>query len=327
MNNAQTNIFPIEGFYIGHYTNLDDATGCTAIVCPEGATCSVDVRGGAPATRETDLLSPERTVQKAHCVLLSGGSAYGLAASDGAMEVLEGKNIGFDVGLGKVPIVPSACLFDLCCGSFDVRPGKEEGQIAVLNAFENASNPLQQGNIGAGTGCTVAKFAGFDHAMKGGLGIGYRKVDSLEVQAIVAVNACGDVINPKTGKTLCAAYLEDDGNCTFTKSNEILKQMQHKIPMNITNTTLGCVTTNAKLTQAECKRVAIMAHDGYANCIKPTHSPLDGDAIFVMSTDKVQSTVELIGTLAQEAIEDAIVNAAMQAKTLFGYKSCSDLNI
>ena len=315
----------IEGILIGHFTDLEGGTGCTAIVAPDGAICAVDVRGGAPATRETDLLAPERTVQKAHCVMLSGGSAYGLEASVGAMDILEEKGIGFDVGLGKVPIIPSACLFDLYCGSFKARPGAQAGRRAIEAAFTSDQSDIQQGNIGAGTGCTVAKFAGFEHAMKSGLGIGIRKVDDLVVKAIVAVNACGDIVNPKTGELLCAAYTEIDGVDTFTTSVEILKQMQHKIPLNITNTTLGCVVTNAKLTQAEAKRVAIMAHDGYASCIKPVHSPLDGDAIFVMATENCQAAVELVGALAQEAIEEAIVNAITHAKSLHGFKAHADL--
>lgn len=324
MSDIQANSF-VEGILIGHYTDRENGTGCTALVAPEGAICSVDVRGGAPATRETDLLSPERTVQKAHCVILSGGSAYGLNACAGAMEILEARSIGVDVGTGKVPIVPAACLFDLYCGSFNVRPDATAGRKAVEDAFTRSQLDDEQGNIGAGTGCTVAKFAGFDHAMKGGLGVGIRTVDDLVVKAVVAVNACGDIINPQTGEILCASYTEIDGIDTFTTSADILKQMQHKIPLNITNTTLGCVMTNAKLTQAEAKRVAIMAHDGYATCIKPVHSPLDGDAIFVMATEKCQAAVELVGTLAQEAIQDAIVNAVLRAESLHGYKAHNDL--
>ncbi len=315
----------VEGILVGHYTDLEHGTGCTAIIAPEGAVCAVDVRGGAPATRECDLLSPERTVQKAHCVMLSGGSAYGLAASTGAMEILEEKAIGFDVGCGKVPIVPSACLFDLYCGSFDVRPDATAGKNAVQDAFDSKCRCVEQGNIGAGTGCTVSKFAGIDHAMKGGLGTACKTVDDLVVEAIVAVNACGDVIDPSTGDVLCAPYTEIDGVDTFTRSSTILKQMQHKIPLNITNTTIACVMTNAKLTQAEAKRVAIMAHDGYSRCINPVHSPLDGDAVFVMATEKCDAAIELVGTLAQEAIEEAIVNAVLHAESLHGYKSHNDL--
>ncbi len=317
----------LDGIYIGHYTNLENATGCTAIVAPESAVCSVDVRGGAPATRECDLLSPERTVQKAHCVMLSGGSAYGLAAATGAMEVLEEQGIGFDVGAGVVPIVPSACLFDLYCGSFTKRPTAMEGKLAVLDALEKKSSTSEQGNIGAGTGCTVAKFAGFEHAMKGGLGYATRSVDDLVVSAIVATNACGDIIDPRTGDVLCAPYTEVDGQITFTSSVDVLKQMQHKIPLNITNTTIGCVMTNAKLTQAEAKRVAIMAHDGYATCIKPVHSPLDGDAIFVMATEKCEAAIELVGALATEAIEEAIINAVQSADSLHGYKAAKDIKL
>ncbi len=315
----------VKGIYVGHYTDEKNGTGCTAIVAPEGAICAVDVRGGAPATRESDLLSPERTVQKAHCVVLSGGSAYGLAPSTGAMDVLEKNDIGFDVGLGKVPIVPSACLFDLGCGSFDVRPDAQAGRIAVEDALSSEDSLIPQGNVGAGTGCTVAKFAGFDHAMKGGLGLGTRCIDDLVVQALVAVNACGDIINPQTGELLCASHAQVNGEDILTSSTEILKQMQHKIPLNITNTTLGCIMTNAKLTQAEAKRVAIMAHDGYATCIKPVHSPLDGDAIFVMATEQCNAAVELVGTLAQEAVEEAIVNAILHARTTHGFIAHRDL--
>ncbi len=315
----------IDDIYMGHYTDLEHGTGCTAIVAPKGAICAVDVRGGAPATRECDLLSPERTVQKAHCVMLSGGSAYGLSAATGAMEVLEDASIGFDVGAGKVPIIPSACLFDLYCGSFDVRPDANCGHIAVQNAMGDDKGADQQGNIGAGCGCTVAKFAGFDHAMKGGLGIGTKTAGDLVVQAVVAVNACGDIYNPETGELMCAPCFEQDGKDFLTPSAQILKKAQNDIPLNITNTTIGCIVTNAKLTQAEAKRVAIMAHDGYARCINPTHSPLDGDALFVMATESCEAALELVGVLAQEAVEEAIINAVVHAEALHGYKAYSDL--
>ena len=324
MNMDESKSF-IKGIQIGHYTDLKHGTGCTAIVAPEGATCAVDVRGGAPATRESDLLSPDRTVQKAHCVMLSGGSAYGLETCSGAMDILEKKNIGLNVGLGVVPIVPGACLFDLYCGSFQVRPNADTGKKAILDALEADQHNMVQGNVGAGIGCTVAKFGGMEHAMKGGLGLGMRCIDDLAVSAVVAVNACGDIINPYTNEILCASYSEVDGIDVLTTSAELLKQKQHNMPLDITNTTLGCVMTNARLTQAEAKRVAIMAHDGYANCIHPVHSPLDGDVIFVLATDKCQAPLELIGVLAQEAIQDAIVNAVMNAESLHGYKAYKDL--
>ncbi len=192
----------IPGFLAGHATLAEAGTGCTAIVCPKGATGAVDVRGGAPATRETDLLRPEETVNVLHCVMLSGGSAYGLAAASGAAEELERRGVGLDVGVGIVPIVSSACLFDLACGSATVRPGMEEGAQAVAAAFEEKDEPLARGNVGAGCGCTVGKLEGPERAMKSGLSEDVESAGKLLVGALSAVNAVGNICDPETGKPL-----------------------------------------------------------------------------------------------------------------------------
>lgn len=316
-------ITDIEGIYVGNATNAEAGTGCTVIVCPAGATGGVDVRGGAPATRETDLLRPEETVQVLHAVVLSGGSAFGLAASAGVAEELERRDIGLDVGVAKVPIVSGACLFDLMCGRADVRPTAADGAAAVAAALDGERAPLEVGNVGAGTGCTVGKLAGAERCMKSGLGESLQTCGELVCGAVVAVNAVGDVVDPVSGSGI--AGLLDEAGERVVDSTEALLSPAATMPLSRTNTTISCVVTNAKLTKAEATKVAQMAADAYAHTIRPTHTTNDGDTIFVMATGEVEMPLDVVGVLATKALERAIVDGALSARGDYGFKAACDL--
>lgn len=314
--------FPIAGVFAASVSNHEAGTGCTAIVCPGGATGAVDVRGGAPATRETDLLRPEETVDRLHCVVLSGGSAYGLAAACGAAEELERRGIGLDVGVGVVPIVSSACVFDLACGSPDVRPGTAEGALAVARALDERDRELEAGNHGAGCGCTVGKLRGPAHAMKGGLGRATASSGELVCCAIAAVNAFGNVVDPKDGSPV-AGTLSNEGR-PLDLAGSLAAHSDH-VPFLRTNTTISCVVTNAFLTKAQATKVAQISADAYAHAIKPTHTTNDGDTIFVMATGEVEVTVDEVGMLATRALEEAIVDGVRSAEGAYGFPAVSDL--
>ncbi len=315
-------ITQIPGIFAGHATNAQAGTGCTVIVCPAGATGAVDVRGGAPATRETDLLRPEETVQQLHAVVLSGGSAFGLAASTGVAEELEQRDIGLDVGVAKVPIVSGACLFDLMCGDAKVRPDAAMGAEAVAAAFDHAGEPLGRGNVGAGTGCTVGKVAGPARCMKSGVGECVCQAGDLMCGAVVAVNAVGNVVDPTTSAPI-AGVIAADGTHIISVA-EAFEEAVAAMPLR-TNTTISCVVTNAKLTKAEATKVAQMSADAYAHAIRPTHTTDDGDTIFVMATGEVEAGVNTVGMLAIEALESAIVDAARSAEGAYGFKAACDL--
>lgn len=317
-------ITQIPGIYAAHATNEEGGTGCTVIVCPKGATGGVDVRGGAPATRETDLLRPEETVQQLHAVVLSGGSAYGLAASCGVAEELERQGIGLDVGVGVVPIVTSACLFDLPCGDVHSRPTAADGATATRQALATHGSPLARGNVGAGTGATVGKLAGPEHAMKSGLGEDVQTNGDLVCGAVSAVNAAGNVIDPATG-TPIAGLRGFDGSISSTE-DALLAMTQNPVGFDRTNTTISCVVTNARLTKPQATKVAQMAADAYAHAIRPTHTTNDGDTIFVMATGEVDALVDVVGVLATRALERAIADAARQATGAYGLPAARDLS-
>ncbi len=332
-----SSITQIPGFVAANATNEAGGTGCTVIICPKGATAGVDVRGGAPATRETDLLRPEETVQSLNAVMLAGGSVFGIAASCGATEELERAGIGLNVGVGVAPIVSGACLFDLPVGDPSCRPTAEDGATAVAKALAQVDmppierTPLERGNVGAGTGCTVGKLSGPAHAMKCGLGEAVRFAGPLVCGAVVAVNACGDVVDPRTGQPI-AGQLADDGQ-TLQSSKKMLLNIAAAMPLDSmaeplprTNTTISCVVTNAHLTKAEATKVAQMAADAYAHAINPTHTTNDGDTVFVMAKGEVQAPVDVVGTLATQALEEAIVDGALCARSAYGLKAACDLS-
>lgn len=311
----------IDGIKVGHAQDLKAATGCTVIICEEGATGGVDVRGGSPGTRETDLLDPQNLVDKIHAVMLSGGSAFGLDAASGAMKYLEEKDIGFDVQVTKVPIVCSAVLFDLVVGDYKVRPDLEMGYKACVNATEKE---CPNGNIGAGTGATVGKFLGIERAMKGGLGSYAIQIGDLKVGAIVAVNALGDIIDPETGEVLAGLLDEDKKNLAGTE-NIMAKKYSEKKNIFSGNTTIGVVATNGIFTKAEANKLASMSHNGYARTMRPAHSIFDGDTIFAMATGKIEADINVVGFLAARAMERAVVNAIKSAESAYGFKAYREL--
>lgn len=317
-------ITQIPGIFAAHVTNAAAGTGCTVIVCPKGATGGVDVRGGAPATRETDLLRPEETVQTLNAVVLSGGSAYGLAASCGVAEELERHGIGLDVGVGVVPIVSGACVFDLACGDPRVRPSAEDGAQATRLALASSGEPLPRGNVGAGTGCTVGKLGGPARTMKSGLGEDVESAGALICGAVSAVNACGDVVDPTSGAPI-AGLRTPEGTALASTEEEVLSLAAQMPLERRTNTTISCVVTNARLTKPQATKVAQMAADAYAHSIRPTHTTNDGDTIFVMATGEVEAQVDVVGVLATRALERAIADGARSATGAYGFPAARDL--
>jgi len=309
---------------VGHFTLKERPTGCTVILTEGGATASVDVRGTAPATRETDLLSPVGIVQQIHAITLSGGSAFGLDAASGVMKYLEEKGIGFPFGGAHVPTVPGASLFDLIVGDPKIRPSADCGYQAAKTA---TSDPVAEGSVGAGAGATVGKSSGDRmRAMKAGIGSAAIVMpDGLIVAALVAVNAAGDIVDPETGK-IVAGVRTRDGN-GLADARVLLRRGELHGGRPGENTTLGVVATNAALTKTQALRVAQMAHDGFARAISPAHTPVDGDAIFALATGAKsgEANVGLIGELAAEATADAIVRAATQATGIPGFPAARDL--
>ena len=335
----------VQGIKVGHFTHSRRPTGCTVVLCEEGAVAGVDVRGGAPGTRETDLLNSVNTVSQVHALVLSGGSAFGLAAADGVMRYLEEKGIGYRVGRVRVPIVPAAILFDLLVGDSAIRPTAESGYKACQAARGGPRTKLEQGNVGAGAGATVGKLLGRERAMKGGLGTAsLRLPGGLVVAALVAVNAVGDIFDYRRGKLLAGARTADGKRLAdvmallrkgqlppFKPSSRKQKQKQKQ------NTTIGVVATNAALTKAEANKVAQMAHDGLARAIQPVHTPADGDTLFAVATGKLKPAAGnapgflgagsqgIVGALAAEVVAAAVVSAILHAKGIPGYPACSDL--
>lgn len=316
----------IDGLKVGHFTDDRRPTGCTVILCEKGAVAGVDVRGGAPGTRETDLLNPLNTVQQIHAVVLSGGSAFGLDAASGVMRYLDEQGIGFAVGETiHVPIVPAAILFDLEIGDPKIRPNADSGYAACKNA---SSGEIAEGNVGAGAGATIGKMFGPKFAMKSGLGTASLRAGNsgVIVAALAAVNAVGDVYDPKTGAILAGARADDGKSMRNT-----VKQIRGGYSVFKTapgkNTTLGVVATNAALTKSEAAKVAQMAQDGLARAINPVHTPFDGDTVFALSTGTLKGDAQVgaIGALAAEALAEAIVRAVTQASSIPGYPSYRDL--
>lgn len=319
-------ITDVSGVKVGHYTDSRAVTGCTVVLTTEGAVAGVDVRGAAPGTRETDLLRPLNLVQEAHAIVLSGGSAYGLAAADGVMTYLEEQGVGYPVGVGVVPIVASAILFDLAIGDPDIRPRPENGYQACLSADSFA--PLQ-GSVGAGAGATVGKALGPDRAVKGGLGSASRCVGDYIVGALVAVNALGSIVDPETGALIAGP--RDPRSNAFLDTIDLLENpTAEPVEMSaIQNTTLAVVATDAPLSKEQANKVAQMAHDGLAMAIRPAHTMFDGDVVFALSTGKGAPVSEVtpIGAAATRALSSAIVNAITRATSLGGVPSVSDLEV
>ena len=317
MNNAITDV---GGILVGHAQDYEGCTGCTVILCGNGAVAGVDVRGGAPGTRETDCLDPSNLVQQVHAIYLGGGSAFGLAGATGVMRWLEERNIGFDVGGLVVPIVPGAVLFDLKLGSGSARPDAAMGYEACRNA---SAGPVLQGSVGAGTGATVGKAAGLSRVMKGGLGSASRQLGPLVVGAIVAVNCFGDVKDPSSGEILAGTL--DATGLGFADSLETYAKGIGEADVFSSNTTIGVIACNARLDKAQARRVAMSAHDGYARSIDPVHTLFDGDSIFCLATGEVEADLSLIGAIAAQVMARAVVNAIAAATSLGGAPSRKEI--
>jgi L-aminopeptidase/D-esterase-like protein len=305
----------VAGFLLGQAQDTDAATGCTVIISPDGAVCGVDIRGGSPGTRDVSALDPLRNRKVVHAVLLAGGSAFGLDAAGGVMRYLEERGVGRDVGVTRVPNVCAAILFDLKCGSHNVRPDVAMGYRACEDAY--AANALQSGNFGAGTGATVGKSRGTQFAMKGGVGFAAFRHESLRVGAAVAVNCVGDVL--ESGKIIAGA-LGDDG--TFADSERvILDDYMSRKDFFSENTVLACIVTNARADKAGAQRVAGHGQNGIVRAIRPAHSIFDGDTVFAMCTGEIDATPDAVGVLAAAAVESAIADAVRSARAYGGYSA------
>lgn len=325
---CSSSITHVAGIEVGHFTSPLRPTGCTVVIAREGAVAGVDVRGAAPGTRETDLLEPTHLVDRIHAVMLAGGSAFGLDAAAGAVRWLEERGIGFDVGVARVPLVPAAVLFDLHVGDARIRPDAAAGYAAceaaaAASASASASSsgaatlPLAEGCVGAGAGAAVGKLFGMAHAMKGGIGSASVTVDGVTVGALVACNAVGDVVDPETGRPVAGARTADGLHLRDTR-RALLAGDAPRTLLAGTNTTIGVVATDAVITKAQARRLAVCAHDGLARAINPVHTLSDGDTLFALGTGRAGKPLGMmvLSTMAAEATARATVRAVLTARSL-----------
>ncbi len=313
-------ITDIPGIKVGHYTDKEGITGCTVILCEQGAVAGVDVSGSAPGTRETDLLRPGNLVEKVQAVLLGGGSAFGLDAACGVMKYLEQRGFGHETSAGRVPIVPAAIIFDLNIGNSKIRPGSEQGYQACLEASDAE---VAEGCVGAGTGATVGKVFGIDRATKSGLGTASQMVaDDVVVATLVVVNAFGDVIDGKTGKVIAGPRQPDKNG--FLSTSEILKSGKPGRAVTF-NTVIGVVATNVKLSKVGANKLARVAQVGIARSINPCHTVYDGDVLFALSLGEKTGDFDLISSVAAELVATAITRAVLKAETTAGVPATSSL--
>lgn len=297
-------ITDVSGIKVGQITDREGLTGCTVILCPPGTTGGCEVRGGAPGTRETALLASEKTVSEVHAVLFTGGSAFGLAAADGVMQYLEEMGIGYETSWGKVPIVPSAVIFDLYSGNPKSRPDKTMGYQACVNA----TTEVEEGSVGAGTGATVGKWAGPSFAMKGGVGTSSQSLGKLVVGALAVVNSIGDVVD-ESGRVIAGAR---------NSEGFLAEKIPFRLPpeLQIGNTTLLCIATNAKLNKVEANILAQRSQNALALAIRPSHTSMDGDTVITLATHEVEETIDLVAELAIKAGVQAIRRAVLKANKL-----------
>ena len=318
----EISITQVGNIRIGQVEDTKAATGCTVIISEQGMAAGLDVRGGGPASRDSELLDPLAAAGFVHAVLLAGGSAFGLDCAGGVMAYLEEHDIGFDVGVTKVPLVVQSDLFDLTVGDKSVRPDRAMGYEAAKRAME-APN-YRDGNYGAGCGATVGKICGMDTCMKSGIGSYAIELGELKIGAIVAVNALGDIYDWKTGKKIAGLLTEDKKD--FRDTVEVMKQSiavhENKF---VENTTIGAVITNAKFDKSQLCKIAGMTHNGYARSIRPVHTTADGDSIYALSVGDVSADQDLVGTLAADVMSEAIKRAVENAETAYGFVSASDL--
>ena len=304
-------ITDIEGIRVGHASNREAMTGCTVILCEEGAVGGVEIRGSATGTRQIDSLYPVHVVQYVHAILLTGGSSFGLDAAGGVVRYLEERGKGFDVGITHVPIVPTAVIFDLPLGDHRVRPDADMAYQACLDASTEA---VEEGSVGVGTGATVGKLFDLDRACKGGVGTASLEAEGVVVGAIAAVNALGDVVDERSGEILVG--LRDEGGSRFSNTTELLRQGIWKKGFgssSLGNTTIGVIATNVALNREDTIKVAQMAHNGLARVISPINTTFDGDIVFAISVGKREGEVNNVGALAEAAIVEAVKRAVMKA--------------
>lgn len=301
----------VPGFRVGHYTDQSALTGCTVILCPPNTRGSCDVRGSSPGTREVALLAPDKTMQEVHAILLSGGSAFGLAAAEGVVKWLDEHDIGYPTPWAKIPIVPAAVVFDLNVGDADVYPDGLAGYTACESATEG---PIEEGSVGAGTGTTVGKWRGIEYWMKGGLGTASVSAGDVVVGALVVVNAVGDVLDEQ-GKVLAGAVTTDG---KFFGEIDPYRIFARGKVLGRTNTTLAVVATNANYTKTELFRIAQRMHDGMARAILPVHTSFDGDVAFALSRGTISADLDLVAELAAQLTAHAIRTAVRKAKGLQG---------
>ena len=323
MHNAITDV---AGIKVGHYTNSQAATGCTVVLCEDGAVPGVDVRGSAPGTRETDLMRTGNLVQEVHGIALSGGSAFGLDSASGVMRYLEEREIGYRIGPGVVPIVPAAIIFDLGLIDHKVRPGADEGYQACLEAV---AGPIAEGSVGAGTGATVGKVLGKSNATKGGIGTASIRLGNITIGAIAVVNAFGDVIDPHTGKVLAGP--RDEQSKSFLRTDEILGSSNHPREQQggPSNTTLAIVATDACLNKEQANKLAQVGQDGLAIAVRPCHSMGDGDVVFALATGKSDGEIDMrqLCSFTSQIVAKAIVRGAIMAKGLGGVPSAKEFSL
>ena len=310
-------ITDVAGIEVGHFSDPRRPTGCTVVLTREGAVGGVDVRGAAPGTRETDLLSPGNLVQQVHGIMFAGGSAWGLAAAEGAMRWLEERGIGLDVRFGTLPIVPAAVLFDLPMGDARIRPDAAAGYAACEAASTQAP---AEGNVGAGSGALVGKLFGVDRAMKGGIGNASITVGGVTVGALIACNALGDVIDPDTAQVVAGARTAD-GRALLDTRRALMRGELPKPLLAGTNTTIGVVATDAVLTKVQANRLAMVAHDGLARSINPVHTMSDGDTLFALATGRVPLEgdapgMTVLGAMAAEVVARATLRAVLAAQSV-----------
>jgi L-aminopeptidase/D-esterase-like protein len=322
----------IDGIRVGHAQDTEAITGCTVVLCEDGAVGGIDQRGGAPGTRETDALHPVHLVDKVHAVMLAGGSAFGLDAAGGAMRYLEEKGVGFNVGVARVPIVPSAILFDLGIGDPQRRPDAAMGYQACLNASADAP---AEGSVGAGTGATVGKILGMGQATKGGIGSAGAEIGGgVQVGALIAVNAFGDVIDPANGAILAGARPLAKGplklgSGQWADTLELMRGLAGRTILEFAqrgNTVIGVVATNAKFNKEESNKVARMAMNGLARTIRPANTMLDGDTLFALATGKKKADVNIVGAFAAELVAEAVLRAVSQASGMGGIPAAHEVN-
>ena len=315
-------ITDIEPLMIGQTENKESGTGCTVIICKDGMRAGLDVRGGGPASRDSQLLNPLTAAQSINAILLSGGSAYGLGAANGVMSYLEEQGIGYDTGFALVPLVAQSDIYDLSVGDPKVRPGAEMGYEAARLAFE-APN-YQDGNFGAGCGASVGKIAGMDYAMKTGIGSYAIQIGDLKIGAIVVLNALGDIYDWRNGEQIAGLLTEDKTGLRST-IEYMSASIESKDNKFTGNTTLAVVVTNAAFKKPQLCKIAGMAHNGYARSINPVHTSADGDSIYAVSIGDVNADQDLVGSLGAEVVSEAIIRAVNSAESAYGIPSASDL--